>query len=206
MSSAQNQIMDRVNSGFATEAFVPADFLDIAARGTIKMALSRLEAQGLIRRLVRGVYSLPRYSELVRGYVDPGPDAVVAAIARANRWKVVPSGDTALNAIGMSTQVPASYEYVSSGPYKNLRYKGTDIRLLHRADQDFYDDPDLRRTMIIIQALKAIGVDRIDDDVIDALDKRLSDDDIKKLYDNTQYGISWIYKTAQRLYERRFNG
>jgi hypothetical protein len=95
---------------------------------------------------------------------------------------------------------------VSSGPYKSFDYKGDNIQLSHRANKDFYDSPDMRRTMLIIQALKALGKDGIDRDVIDELDQRLSDSDVQNLYENTKYGISWIFKIAKTLHERRMHG
>jgi hypothetical protein len=206
MPTLQDQIQNRIKTDFADAVFVPSDFLDITDRTTIKVVLARLAAQGKIRRLLRGVYVVPRYSEFLGDYVDPNPDEVVQAIARSNRWDVVPSGQAALNARGLSTQVPAVYDYVSSGPYKEYEYKGYTIRLSHRAQRDFFDDPNLRRTMLIIQALKALGKDGIDADAMDTLDHRLTDTDVRNLYDNTKYGTSWVFEVAKTLYERRFNG
>jgi hypothetical protein len=164
-----------------------------------------MESHGAIKRLVRGVYAKPEYSEFLQETVDPNPHEVIAAIARANRWTVVPSGETALNAIGLSEQVPAKYEYVSNGPYKRYDYNGYEIHLLHRAERDFYDDPTLSRVMLIIQALKALGKDAVDGEVVDTLNKRLSDDDIAAFYENTKYGISWIFEVAKKLKEGRAN-
>lgn len=37
------------------------------------------------------------------------------AIARKYNWTIAPSGNTALNLLGLSTQVPSKWKYVSYG-------------------------------------------------------------------------------------------
>ena len=46
------------------------------------------------------------------------------AIARNYNWTIAPTGDAALNLLGISTQVPSKWEYVSSGPYKEYNIEG----------------------------------------------------------------------------------
>jgi hypothetical protein len=205
MPTKQDQIKNRIDTFTNDKAFVPSDFADIARASTVKSALERLEKAGYIKRLIRGVYARPRYSDFLKEYIDPTPDEVVSALARNNRWIVVPSGDTALNALGLSTQIPARYEYVSSGPYKTYNYKGFEIRLLHRAGRDFYDDPSFAKVMLIIQGLKALGKDRLDDQTLAILQDAMTPDDALRFYDNTKYGTSWIFEVARTIKENKLN-
>lgn len=87
--------------------------------------------------------------------VPAGADEVVRAVARANKWIAAPSGDAALNALGLDTQMPAKLVYVSSGPYKRYGYGPYDIELRHRANRDLLDCS--QTTCAIVQALKALG-------------------------------------------------
>ena len=50
--------------------FVTSDFADIAPSSAINMSLSRLEASGSIRRILRGIYDKPRFSKLLNEPVD----------------------------------------------------------------------------------------------------------------------------------------
>jgi hypothetical protein len=205
MPSKQAQIRDLIDADCYDKAFVTSDFLDIANYKTVKNALARLEKEGYIKRLIRGVYARPRYSDFLKEYIDPTPDEVVSALARNNRWVVAPSGDTALNALGLSTQIPARYEYVSSGPYKTYNYKGFEIRLLHRANRDFYSDLSLAKVMLIIQGLKALGKDRIDDGILATLQDAITTDDAVQFYDSTKYGTSWIFEVARTIKENKLH-
>ena len=77
---------------------------------------------------MRGVYYKAEYNEFLEEYVAPEPDAVAHAIARNYGWTIVPFGDTALNILGLSTQVPATWVYMSDGTYKEYSYNQTTIR------------------------------------------------------------------------------
>lgn len=89
------------------------------------------------------------------------PLPVAHAVARANKWIVASSGDAALNALGLDTQVPVNLIYVSSGPYKRYEYGSYEIELRHRANRDLLDCS--QTTCTIVRALKALGpgVDRL---------------------------------------------
>lgn len=93
--------------------------------------------------------------------VPASADEVVRAVARANKWIVALSGDAALNALGLDTQVPAKLVYVSSGPYKRYEYGPYDIELRHRANRDLLDCSQV--TCTIVQALKALGRENVGD-------------------------------------------
>ena len=129
-------IAKRIASFSAGRAFTAADFSDVAGRRNAANALGRLHAKGEIARAVRGVYYVPERSALMGAEVPAGADEVVRAVARANKWIVAPSGDAALNALGLDTQVPAKLVYVSSGPYRRYGYGPYDIELRHRANRD----------------------------------------------------------------------
>lgn len=100
-------IAKRIESFGAGRAFTAADFSDVAGRRNTANALGRLHARGGIARAIRGVYFVPERSALMGTEVPASADEVVRAIARANKWIVAPSGDAALNALGLDTQVSA---------------------------------------------------------------------------------------------------
>lgn len=101
-------IAKRIESFGAGRAFTAADFSDVAGRRNTANALGRLHAKGGgIARAIRGVYFVPECSALMGTEVPASADEVVRAIARANKWIVAPSGDAALNALGLDTQVSA---------------------------------------------------------------------------------------------------
>lgn len=200
MTSISKMIEQRIEELGTGAVFIPSDFLDIASQKAIKLVLSRLEKAGQIKRVVRGVYTVPEYSNYLKKELTVAPGDVVAAIARNNDWIVIPSGDNALNSLGLSTQVPARYEYVSSGPYKSYTYNGIEIELKHRANRDLLNKR--YKSALAIQALKALGKDDINKDTITSLSRALSPQEIEWFYEDAKTSSAWIFEIAKELHER----
>jgi len=117
--SCKSEMLSRIDEAEPGSACVVSDFTDVMDYGTARKNLARFAKSGIIRRVMRGVYDKPRYSEMLQEYVVPNPEEIAKAIARNYNWKIAPAGDTALNLLGLSAHVPADWEYVMSGPYKS---------------------------------------------------------------------------------------
>src|ERR1035441_9745696 len=116
MQTMKDQILARINRRGHGKAFTAKDFLDIASRGTIDMALSSLTRSGTIRRVRRGLYDMPKLNPALGGKLSPDIDEAARALARRQRWKIVPDGAWAANLLGLSTQVPSKIIYLTDGP------------------------------------------------------------------------------------------
>ena len=183
------------------EAFTAGDFLDLASQPSANTELHRLERRGMVERALRGVYAKPRRGGLLGVTAPPSPDAVARAIARANRWAIAPAGDTALHLLGLDAQVPARVEYVSSGPYKTYAYGNGEIRFRHRASRDLAECSPT--TMLVTQALRALGREHVAADIMRRVSARLPDDEVRALYDETRTSTAWIFGFAKVLREGR---
>jgi len=177
--------------------FTPKDFLDFTSYDNAQKTLARLAKQGMIRRLMRGVYEYPAYSKLLNAPASANPDGIARAIARAHGWTIVPSGNTALNLLGLSTQVPAKWEYFSDGPTKTYKWSGGKLAFKHRANKETTSlSP---KTALLVQALKTLGEDNIDRSTLATLRKRLDEKDRKRAVKEARYATSWIYEIIKRL-------
>lgn len=130
------KIKDRITSSQKGTVFITSDFFDIANTDVVNKSLSRLEEANVIRRVMRGVYEFPEYSEFLNEYVSPSPEKVAHALARNYGWTIVPCGDTALNLLGISTQVPAVWSYVSDGTYKTYEYDKIVLNFKHTTNKE----------------------------------------------------------------------
>ena len=119
------QIRERIIAAEAGTVFIASDFADIADTATIRQSLKRLTGSGLLRRVLNGIYEKPKYSKLLNEYVAVNPEAVANALARNYHWTIAPCGNTALNLLGLSTQVTAVWSYISDGPYKTYEWNST---------------------------------------------------------------------------------
>ncbi len=194
-----NKILKKIKKE-QLNAFTAKDFIEMTNIRTINKNLERLEKSSTIRRIISGVYDIPDYSTVLKEFSAPSIDDVAHALARANNWKICPSGTSALNYIGLSTQVPAQYVYVSSGPYKdymigniNLIFKHTNNRLMYSSSME---------TAILIQAIKAIGRSNITKDQMSIIRNHYNNPKIiKMLLDESKLSTAWIYETIKKTFK-----
>lgn len=186
------RIQDRINAFEIGTVFVAMDFVDISDKTNINAYLAKLADEGLIRRILRGVYDKPEYNAFLNEYVAPSPNNVANALARNFGWTIVPCGDTALNLLGLSTQVPAAWVYVSDGTYKEYTYDNTAIQFKRTTNKEVSKLS--YKTALTVQALKALGKDKIDDTVISRLQKMLTPEEKQAMLEESKAVTSWIYE------------
>lgn len=170
--------------------FVSTDFTDITDKKTVNMALLRLADEGLVKKILFGVYYKPEYSELLDETVAPSPNKVAHALARNFGWTIVPCGDTALNLLGLSTQVPSQWVYVSDGAYKEYTFDNTTIKFKRTTNKEISKVS--YKTALTIQALKALGKENITKQVISRLKKILTDEEKEKMLAESKSATSWV--------------
>ena len=204
MPTEARRITERIAATDPGKAFTAADFTDVASARNAGNVLGRMHERGKLARAIRGVYYVPEKSALLGSEVSASVDEVVRAVARANKWIVAPAGDTALNALGLDTQVPARHVYVSSGPYKTYSYGPYTIELRHRANRDLLDCSPITRT--IVQALKALGNENVDDETVATLARGLDDEDVETFLKESRGLTAWIAEIAKRIWKERHDG
>jgi hypothetical protein len=191
------QLLARIYGTGRGSAFTPKDFLDLTSYENAQKSLARLARQGTIRRLMRGVYEYPAYSKLLKGPASPDPDAIARAIARAHGWTILPSGNTALNLLGLSTQVPAKWEYFSDGPSKTYKWSGGTLAFKRRANKETTIlSP---KTALLVQALKTLGEKNVNRSTMTTLRKKLSETERKRAVREARYVTSWVYERIKQL-------
>lgn len=185
-------IKDRINKSEIGTVFVATDFVDISDKTSINTYLTRLDEEKLLRRIMRGVYYKPEYNDFLGEYVAPEPDAVAHALARNFGWTIGPCGDTALNLLGLSTQIPAAWVYVSDGTYKEYTYEQTTIKFKRTTNKEISKLS--YKTALVVQALKALGKDNVDDAILIKLKNNLTDSEKQALLTEAKAATSWIYE------------
>lgn len=178
-------------------AFSSNDFVEDFSRSQIDNALSELCLEGKIRRVCRGIYDYPKYSELLQQELSPDYDQVAQAFARKFNWRIQPSGDAALNLLGLSTQVPGRLVYLSDGPNRQYDIGNHTLEFKKSALKDVGFK--YRESGLLVQALKALGQERVDDAVIATLRKQLDDAACKRVLKDTVTATGWVYETIKRI-------
>lgn len=207
MQAIEEKILSRIYGRGRGWAFTKTDFVAEFGETNIHQALSSLARAGTIRRVVRGVYDYPRFSQLLGQALSPDVDQVAHALARKFNWRIQPSGNAALNLLGLSTQVPGRWVYLSDGPSKtyHLGEDGHQVLVFKKAplkETGFKQ----RESGLLVHGLKALGKERVDSDVIATLQAQIPARQCARILDDTRTVPGWILQIIKQVCEGRSDG
>ncbi|KTE00772.1 MULTISPECIES: DUF6088 family protein [unclassified Sphingopyxis] len=189
MPAMADRIMKRVRGKGRGWVFTPRHFIDFGTRGSVDMALSRLAHAGNIRRIGRGLYDYPRQHDKL-GLLSPDPARVADALAVQSGDKLAPSGASAANSLGFSTQVPAKASYATTGRTRVKRAGGRSLTLKHSRAPVLDNGSDAANT--VLQALAHLGKGGVDDDKVRYFAARLDDNSMKRLVQARPEMSGWM--------------
>lgn len=199
MSSYMEIISDKINDFDSHKVFFANDFLDIASNATVRQILKRLADERKIQRIIDGFYYNPRYSELIGEYEAVSIHELALAIARKYNWNIAPYNSTALNLLGLSTQVPTHYKYISSGRYKEYKI-GDTILEFKKVNPGEIANMSLK-TATVIQAIKSLGKENINAQVMQKIRENLTQEERTDLMNESKSVPSWIYEVIREICE-----
>jgi len=194
------KIVSRIKGKGRGWIFSPKDFADCGSRKAIDININRLVKTGVIRHLLRGVYDYPRTSALFNAPANPEGDRIAQTIARKYGWAIYPSGETALNLLGLSSQVPGKYIYYSNGPSKKFTWSGGELIFKKRANKE--TGALSPHTALLVQALKALGEDNVDTNALNILRKKFSAGGKRAALREAQYVTGWVYEVIKKIAEK----
>lgn len=189
MLSIEKRMLYRIRAKGKGWVFSPKHFLDFGSRKAIDLALFRLLNRGDIRRIARGIYDYPKIHPQF-GELSPSIDSVAKLIAEKNNSQLKITGAEAANALGLSTQVPARVVYLTDGPSRKIKIGNQTIELRHASPKVMATAGKASGT--VIQALKYIGKENVNSDVINKIKETLSDEDKRQLKKDINAAPDWM--------------
>ena len=199
MNSYLDQIKNRINDFDSRKVFINNDFLDIAGNETVRRTLNQLVSENKIKRVINGFYYNPIYSELIGEYEAVSIHELALAIARKYNWNIAPYNSTALNLLGLSTQVPTHYKYISSGRYKEYKI-GDTVLEFKKVNPGEIANMSLK-TATVIQAIKSLGKENITSEVIQKIRENLSEKERIDLMNESKSVPAWVYEVIREICE-----
>jgi hypothetical protein len=146
--------------------------------------------------LARGLYDYPRIdSEL--GPLSPTIDAVAKALKGRDNIRLQPSGGYAANLLGLSEQVPTKVVFLTDGPARKVQIGKQVITLKHTTTGAMATAG--RVSGLVIQALRHIGKNNVNDSILKRLQQNISDQDKEKLLQDVRYAPTWIAADIRRI-------
>lgn len=157
--SIHKQIEKRILKLGRGSIIVPGDFSGLGGTEAVKKVLLRLEKQGFIKRIAFGIYVYPKHSKLL-GTLTPSVEEIAKAIAKRDKARIVPTGLYALNRLGLSTQMVLNAVYLTDGAARKIKIDKTSILFKKTAPKNLAAIGEI--SGLVIQALKAIGKDKVE--------------------------------------------
>ena len=197
MKSVKDKIQSRIERQEAGYAFSAKDFLRDFQRYEVDVALSSLVKEGIIRRIIPGIYERPRWNELLASPAAPDLYSIASALARKFSWRIHPSSNTALNFLGLSTQIPGQLVFLSDGPSRKYIIGKRGIEFRHTSLHELIFR--LPESAMVVQALKALGKEHVDEEVMQTLREKYPNALWKRMAADTCNASGWIHETIRAI-------
>lgn len=168
-SIANNTLRQRIEAIPGDSILFRSDFPEYHAE-FVGGTLSELTNEGVLTKIAQGIYAKPRKSHF--GVVLPSVDKVVQAIAVRDSAQVLPSGMTALNVLGLSTQVPMNYTYLTTGSERVIKLANRQVTLRRGVPKNFCYET--RLIALLVQALRTLKQENISTDELQTIAALLS--------------------------------
>lgn len=198
MQTIKEKILARIYGKKRGWLFTPDHFLDLGNATTVRKTLHILHENGQIRRLAAGLYDYPvQHPKL--GDLLPTPDQIAQALAFKDSSRIQPSGAYAANLLGLSEQVPAKAVFLTDATDRRILVGNQEILLKRTTPKNMATAG--RVSGMVIQALRYLGKEHVDDQTFAQLTRRLSAADRQQLMKDIRYAPAWIAAIFRRLAE-----
>lgn len=195
--TVQEQIEKRVRETDAGSLVFVSDFSEFDNVYVSKL-LSLMVGYNVLERLAKGIYYKPIVTDY--GNVYPSTERIVKSIAEHEHAEILPTGEVALNALGMSTQVPMRAVYLTTGSPRVITIGTKQIQLKRRSPRMYAYKS---RLMPILElAMKAKGQANIGDFELSRIRELLQSSDEKDIiYTDLSNAPVWIRKIMRQLFK-----
>jgi hypothetical protein len=195
MQSVEKQIEKSIKSKPKGSLVLPDDYLNYGTSDAIRKALDRLEDKQIIIRVSQGIYFRPKISKLI-GLLVPTAEEVAEAIAKRDRIRTVPTGSYALNALGLSTQVPMNIVLLTDGSPREIKVGKRKIKFKKTTPKNLLAKGKISR--LVIQALKEIGNGKLKEEEEQKIIGLLKKEDVGDLKHDIALAPVWIQKIMKK--------
>lgn len=197
--TTKERILAKIKRASKGRLFVTNDFVETGSSEAVRKVLHELNKEEVLVRVYAGIYQKPNYNAFLDMKIPAAPGEIAEAIARKNRWTITPAKDMALNVLGLDTQVPNSYVFISDGPSKTITLEdGRTIKFRHVAQRESRLSTS---SALVVEAFKALGEEQVTDDVLQQVKHKLSPEQITQLKKDVTYSRAWIREKIKRMDE-----
>ena len=191
----KNSVMKDIEESQPNSIFFISDYAQLGASETIRKILYEATIRGVLEKAGHGIYIKPKISRF--GHVPVPLEKIAKEIAERDRSEILPSGNTAANLIGLSSQVPMNLSYITTGSTRTIKIGERKISFRHASPKNFAAKG--RVVPLLIQGLREIGEENITVSVNDAIKRFIEKQKDPYFQEDLQLAPAWIQRTIKKL-------
>lgn len=189
MQSIDDKVIIKIKKAKRGSLFFTEDFLSFGSAKAIAKALERMVEKREVFRVARGIYARLE-NDPILGLIKPSTEAIAEAIGKRDKARIVPTGVMALNALGLSTQVPMNVVYLTDGAARKIDLGKRKILFKKSAPKNLSSNGKI--SSLVIQALKVIGKENVTEQEINIILKQLQKEEQSRLEHDIRLAPEWI--------------
>lgn len=195
MESIAHQIENAILSLGRGSFVFPADFASLGTPEAVTKSLQRLKSGGMIIRIAHGIYYYPKIDkEYGLGIIPPTIEEIAYAIAKRDKARICPTGTFAVNALGLSTQVPGNVVFITDGAPRKVNIGKAKGILFKHSNESRNFAYESKAMQLVVSALRELGQDGVSEDVVNKIRSIVADVNEAKFKHDIALSPAWIRK------------
>jgi len=193
MQSTNSQIEKEIRRKRRARIYFASDFVAFGSQEAVKKSLFRLEKSGFLVRLAHGIYLYPKIDKKYGiGILYPTAEDIAKEIAVRDKARIVPTGIYALNALGLTTQVPVNVVFLTDGAPRKIKIYNQKIVFKHVTPKNLAFRSKV--LMLVVAAIKEIGKGKLSESELEKIKSVLLHETRENILLDLELAPAWIRK------------
>ena len=197
MQMTNNNIVKYITKKRVGKIFFADEFRKFGSNEAIRQVLSRLCRKNFLIRLSAGIYLYPKIDNAI-GVIYPSIETIARTIAKREKTRMIPTGSYSLNALGLSTQVPAKVVFLTDGTARVVKVgKRATIKFKRTVAKNLSYKGKI--SLLAVSALKEIGKGKATDEQLQKIKEALQFEKRENIIYDAGLAPVWISNIILRL-------
>lgn len=191
----KKNVMKKITESQPLSIFFITDYTELGAWETIRKIFHEATINGILEKAGHGIYFKPKISRF--GKVPIPLEKIAKEIAKRDRCEILPTGSTAANIIGLSTQMPTTVSYITSGSTRSINIGKRKISFRHVSPKNFAAKGKIMP--ILIQGIKDFGKENISAAEYNTIKQFINKHQDHYLQEDLKLAPQWIQQIIKKL-------
>ena len=197
MQSTHNQIKSAILENRKGKVIFSSNFSRYGTDVAIRHTFSRLCKEEILIRLSAGIYLYPEIDKEI-GIIYPSIEKIAKAIAKQEKARIIPTGVYALNALGLSTQIPMRVVFLTDGTPRMINIEG-EASIKFKKTAPKYLSFKSKLMSLIVFAMREIGENKATDEQLEKIKNLLQNEKKEIITNDLTLAPAWVKNTISKL-------